>query len=219
MSDHDQPDDPADPADAAVGALLAVPPLDDVTRRRLVRTALDAADDPPVSPAAPRRRSRLAVALPVAAAIAIGVVVGAVVVTRPEESTPTAARPGPSTEVQAPAPRQASASSDGDAAGAPSVVPVVRDLGDLGDVTTTEQLRIAVGAARPGSAAKTGAVPAVPCAETPATSLGLLAIDAVGQGVDGTTTVTVFVGPDTRGVETAVVVTAPRCEAVARAEV
>jgi hypothetical protein len=77
------PDD--GPRDEQVAALLAVEPLDEMTRRRLVNTAMAATavpDDQEGDELGRPGRSRLAVLLPVAAAIAIGVVVGALVVSQ-----------------------------------------------------------------------------------------------------------------------------------------
>jgi hypothetical protein len=71
--DADRP--PNDGRDERLAKLLEVPPLDDVTRRRLVRRALD---DPGSAPA---RRRRLARPVAVAAATLV-VVVGAAIVLR-----------------------------------------------------------------------------------------------------------------------------------------
>jgi hypothetical protein len=67
MSDDDRRHDEPDARDERIAAMLEVPPLDDLTRRRLVRRALGDA-----APAAPGRRARL---LRVAAAAVVGVAV------------------------------------------------------------------------------------------------------------------------------------------------
>src|SRR5438093_7984840 len=91
---------PDEPRDERVAELLAVEPLDPVTRRRLVKTAVASA---------PWRRPRLAVLVPVAAALMVGAVVGLVVVTHPDDSTPTAAPASSTSVAAAPAPRAPSA--------------------------------------------------------------------------------------------------------------
>jgi len=152
MSDEIHP--PTDERDDELTAMLAVPALDETTRQRLVRTALDEADASTEGAAdaddelAGRRVGRISAALGVAAALVIGTVVGTVIVTRPDDpTTPTAARaPETSTDAgeKAVAPDPAGA-TDSDPAEAPAAAaaPAV-DLGDLGAVDGANGVRSAV---------------------------------------------------------------------------
>jgi hypothetical protein len=221
MTDHDlPPQDPADARDEEAAALLAVPPLDEVTRRRLVGTALAAADTPAATPVT-RRRSRMVVAIPVAAAIVLGIAIGSIVVTRPEDPTTTAASPAPSTALEAPAPQQASGSPDGGAAAdTPALSGSVRALGDVGDVPDAASLRSAVTGALAENAAERKSVEqgAVACDTVTPEVLALESITAIGTGTGpGPGPVTVFVGTDATGANIAVEVLAASCEQVVRA--
>jgi hypothetical protein len=196
--------------DEQIHDLLEVPPLDDVTRRRLVRRAVEAAPGNPT--AAPR--SRFAFAVPVAAAIAVGLVIGAVVVTRPDDPTPTAAPAASST----PAPQ-----GDGEQAGAtderalaPTESVAIADLGDLGTVESPDDLRTTAIVAQERVTAE-DAVPGrvLPCTEAPA-DVGLTAIDAAGSATSDAAPVTVLLGRDSDGRTVAVAVTVGTCATVLR---
>jgi hypothetical protein len=223
--DTPPPGPPDDARDPELAALLAVPPLDDVTRRRLVRTAVDATSAPPVV-ASTRSKSRLGAAMGVAAALAVGAIVGAVVVTRPSEpDTPSAARASstvPSTapaaaeaEAGAPAPQSADDQVSGeDPAGAPP-----QELGDLGVVRGAAALRQAIeDSFEQGGASEPRAVtPAPPCRNTPVGTLGLVAITAAGEAQLDGLPVVVLVGPTPQGEDQALALDPARgCTTVAR---
>jgi hypothetical protein len=139
MTDDLPPDERDDERDEQLASLLEVPPLDDVTRRRLVTRAVDEAG----APRAPSRQlARLLV--PAAAALVALLLAGAGVfalVNRDEGDTTTAARSRPPDTLTPgrgePAPEDSSSAES--AAG-------VRDLGDVGDVTDPGDLRRVVGA-------------------------------------------------------------------------
>jgi hypothetical protein len=132
-----------DDRDPRLRELLDVEPLDDVTRRRLVRTALDATQAPP----APRRT----VArhwLPVAAAAALVLVVGGVVtayVRSGDETDVDASKSSEPTAMEAPA---AGGDSDvlereeefADAGAEDSARQATVQLADLGEASTAEKL-------------------------------------------------------------------------------
>lgn len=218
MSDDTTPQDPPEPdgRDERVAALLEVPPLDEVTRRRLVRTAVAAASGP---------RSRLGLAIPVAAALVIGAVVGTVVVTRPDDSTTTAAGPKVSTSLEAPAQRAGEPEtndSGGDPAIAPGAAAPFVLLGDLGDVGTEKRLRAAVRSAPDrafeGSASSTPSAAPPACTATAADQLGLVVVASAGTGTVGGAPVTVIVGTDPAGTEVAVALRAADCVELLRTD-
>lgn len=140
MTDDLPPDQrPPDERDEQLASLLEVPPLDDVTRRRLVTRALDDAGAG-ARPAPVRRLERLLV--PAAAALVALLLAGAGVfalVNRDGGDTTTAARSSaPDTLIPGrgePAPEDSSSAESAAA---------VRDLGDLGDVSEAGDLRRAV---------------------------------------------------------------------------
>jgi hypothetical protein len=113
---HD--DDAPDARDERVAALLAVPPLDDVTRRRLVTGALRARG--------PRRRGRTVVAAVLAAAAAVAVVV--LLAPHGDDRSPQATR----------APKGATASS---------TLRGLPDFGDLRDPAAQARVRASRSAA------------------------------------------------------------------------
>jgi hypothetical protein len=124
---------PPDERDEELGSLLEVPPLDDVTRQRLVTHALD--------DAAPRRgAARLSrVLVPVAAALVALVLVGVgvfAVVNRDGNDAGTAAR----SRAPDAAPPGGRAPTP-DASSSAEAVTGVRDLGEIGDVTDPGELR------------------------------------------------------------------------------
>jgi hypothetical protein len=139
MTDDLPPDerDQSDERDEQVAALLEVPPLDDVTRRRLVTRALDDAD---ARRAPSRRLARLLV--PAAAALVALVLAGVGVfalVNRDGGDTTDAAR---SRTPDATSPSGGERTPDeSDTA---ETAAGVRDLGDVGDVSDPGDLRRAV---------------------------------------------------------------------------
>jgi hypothetical protein len=210
------PDDPTPPEitpdvrDERMAELLAVEPLDEVTRRRLVQGALLESA---------RRPSRFANVAAVAAAILIGAGVGAVLVNQPDE-------PPASTQAQAVAPTEAAAPAGGASstaageqfnANAPAVP--VEPLGDLGDVSTRSKLRDAVtSATKRGAAADSTATVSYPCLNTPPDQIGLVAISAAGVGTYQKLTTTVVVGTSPSGEALAIVLAQPPgCEVLVSA--
>jgi hypothetical protein len=144
--------DPPDRRDEHIAELLEVPPLDEVTRRRLVTKALDAAA--PVAAPLPRGRRVLAVAAAAVAVVAVGA--GVLVVATNDDggsgSSTVAGRPP--TEKGADAGEGASQEAPADTPAPETVLPaagdqsmalsVPRDLGELGDVTDLDRLRAIV---------------------------------------------------------------------------
>jgi hypothetical protein len=157
-----------DVRDENVGALLQVAPLDDVTKRRLVTTA--------VREIRPSRTGRW---LAAAAAAAVGLVLvvgGAVLLSGPGKDdqqaatpagTPAAGRPSPTSSAPAAPPDFApAAGAEGSPAGNPSAdgatssalaargrLPDAGDFGDLSDATNLARLRSALIAAAGSDAA------------------------------------------------------------------
>jgi hypothetical protein len=117
------PDDD-DRRDERLGEMLEVPPLDDVTRRRLVRRALD---EPSVSPA----RARRAWAVVAAAAVVVVGVFAAAVVLRDDGGDTTAADRDRTEKTNEPT----AGAADEEAAAAP--IP----LGNLGEISDPVVLR------------------------------------------------------------------------------
>jgi hypothetical protein len=206
---HPPPDPPdeREQRDESLAARLAVEPLDDVTRTRLVRAAMDAAvpEAPPSAGRAPRSRSRRRW-LSAAAAVVVVLAVGIAVLTRHDSgSGPTAARVTPGSAVP----------NDGVETQQLSVLGGVRALGDLGDVGRATTLRRAVAAAAtaaPSSAAKgadeaAGATTALPRAAIPTCTPSLPGdVVAVGTGTAHGKPVTVYVVEHKDGSRAAVVV-------------
>lgn len=195
-----EPHDP-DVRDEALGALLAVPPLDDVTRRRLVRTALDQP--------APRSNRWMSVAS-VAAALAIGTFVGTVLVRDSEPSETTTAQ-------RAPTPSDVERLKSVPAAGADASEAPITVLGDLGDVTRPADLRDAIdlGFERAVGPTENQAVMGYPCVGSPPANFGLVAASAVGIGTYEGAAVTVFIGTSPDGQAIAVVARASDCAVAA----
>lgn len=195
-----------DDRDERIAALLEVPPLDEVTRRRLVRTAVAATSGP---------RSRAALIVSAAAALVVGVVVGTAVVTRPDDVTETAVRPKADASTSLEAPPQRAGSPGEDEAGSPAMAPApATDLGDLGSVSSIEELRDKVAQARERSPVLESS--ATPCAAQPPDAFGLVVVAGVGFGVVGAEPATVLVGTDPAGNEVAVVLRAADCVEVLR---
>jgi hypothetical protein len=129
-----------DPRDEQLGDALAVPALDDVTRRRLVHNALAALDQEDETAEVDQPRgSRSWAPLVAAAVVILLVVVGFVALGRggDDSSSDTAARKTdrvPTAETPTgQAPTAAAESSNGAAA---SLVPRILDLGDLGNLSS-----------------------------------------------------------------------------------
>ncbi len=209
MSD-DPIDDPArgDPGpdagrDADLGRALAVEPLDDLTRRRLVRGALDDGNSSPV------RRARGLAAIGVAASLLVGVVVGAVVVTRPETpATPAAEGSEP----------KAAADEAVDTAPEAAALAPAQVLGDLGATADVEALARAVDvrlqAGRSGGSEE-AAAPLGACIHTAVG--GLVLVSATGTATLADRPVVVRVGPAPSGEILVVVLDASDCSVVASA--
>lgn len=202
MSDEPRPDQPADDVpddrrDERIAALLAVAPLDDVTRRRLVRRA--------VSTVYPASRGRFAAVASIAAAIAIGVGIGAILVHQPHIPGPTTALGNP-TVAGATAPKAAV-----DAPAAASAAAPVNALGNLGDVTSDDSLRAAVASAEERGATEREDAAQSPCASTDPRTIGVVAIVAAGVADSDRQPVAVLVGTSPAGEAVAVVVQQPDC--------
>jgi hypothetical protein len=153
----DRPDAPMNDApderDPGIAALLDVEPLDDVTRARLVRNAVAAADAQPV-PAHHRRVTRWIAAAAASVVVVVGVGV-ALTVGGPDDSQPTASRPAakaPGDELRDTAQQQLDRGATPESpAAAPSAnefgeraTDAVPALGDLGEVADPAALRRAV---------------------------------------------------------------------------
>ena len=127
-----------DARDDQLGEALAVPPLDDITRRRLVRNALDAAaDGDPADAEPPERRSWAPLAA--AAVVILLVVVGFIALGQGGDgsSSDTAARKAdrvPTAET--PTGQAPTAAADSSSGAAASLVPGILDLGDLGNLSS-----------------------------------------------------------------------------------
>jgi hypothetical protein len=129
MTDELPPDD----RDEELASLLEVPPLDDVTRERLVTRALDDAGPRRAAPRMTRLLVPAAVALVALVLVGVGVFV---LVNRDGGNAGTAARSR--------TPEAASPSGGGsvpDASSSTEAVTGARDLGELGDVTDAGELR------------------------------------------------------------------------------
>lgn len=184
-SDRSAPPPPREDArDPRTAALLAVEPLDEVTRARFVRSAL-AGSEGTVHEAeaatAPRRGARRVLA--VAAAFVVVLAVGtAVLVPRAEESTPTAAD-APAAEAAPEAGRTPASDLPG-AVASSDVAPVPLSLlGDLGDVSTSSRLRAATRSLRNPRSADLTFVPRG-CAFEAARAIGSPVAGGIGT-VDG----------------------------------
>jgi hypothetical protein len=217
MSDDDLTPDALPPEDLApdergrdpkLAALLAVPPLDDLARRRMVDVALRE------RPRAVRPVGRAAAALGVAAALLIGVVVGAVVVTRPDDpQTTTAARAPEANDA-------ATKDAAGAEAAAPELVPAsdaANPLGDLGVLDTPGALRAAITARLEAGEALAASPAASTCLALTPDRFGLVTVTAVGTAtLDARGQVVVLVGPTPEGDEAAVAVSPTECTVLER---
>jgi hypothetical protein len=205
----DTPTPESDARDERVADLLAVEPLDEVTRRRLVRTALE--ESVP-------RSSRFANVAAILVAVLIGGGVGAVLVNGPDDNPPVATEAAAPTEA---APELHSA-DQGEALKSATTFAPVEALGDLGDVSTRAALREAVTGAferAAGAAAAPGAALAYPCVTTPPDQLGLVAVVAAGLATYESLPVSVVVGTSPAGDSLALVLAAaPGCEVLTSVE-
>jgi hypothetical protein len=194
---------PPDDRDEELASLLEVPPLDEVTRERLVTRALDDAGPRRAAP----RLTRLLV--PAAAALVALVLVGVgvfVLVNRDGENAGTAARSR--------TPEAASPSERGsvpDAASSAEALTGVRDLGELGDVTEAGELRQRVRAQLDEAPAPPRAVPPL-CLERAVA--GSPAPTAYGTGTHRDRPVLVLVLPGTGDRSTLVLLDTRTCQAV-----
>jgi hypothetical protein len=194
---------PPDDRDEELAPLLEVPPLDDVTRERLVTRALD---DAGPRRAAPRLARML---VPAAAALVALVLVGLgvfVLVNRDGDNAGTAARPR--------TPEAASPSERGsapDASSSTEAVTGVRDLGELGDVTDAGELRRRVRAQLDEAPAPPRSAPPR-CLERAVA--GSPAPTAYGTGTHRDRPVLVLVLPGTGDRSTLVLLDASTCQAV-----
>jgi hypothetical protein len=199
-----EPRDPADTdqRDETLASVLAVPPLDDVTRRRLVREALDR----PVP-----RPSRFVAVAAVAAALALGAFVGTVLVTEPEQSDVTTAQRAPTVSADAESLESAPAGM------ANATASPVTPLGDLGDVSDAADLREAVdlGFERSAGPTEDSTILGYPCAANTPETFGLVAPSALGIGTYDGIAVTVVIGTSPAGQALAVVVQSDTCSVLA----
>jgi hypothetical protein len=209
----DSPRDPTDVRDERLAARLETEPLDEVTRARLVRTAM-AATAETTTTSQPSRWSARTRWLAVAAALVVVLAVGLAVVLRDNSgSEPTAAR-APKTGASESGSRSAADSPELDQNF--STDSGIRPLGDLGDVGSNPKLRRAVSAAgadapsasplseRSAQAAATSAA-AAPCVIKPRGT-----IVATGSGTAQGETVAVYVVERPNGSRVAVTV-GPNC--------
>ena len=196
------PEEGADVRDERLAALLAVAPLEDHTRARLVRRALDAA------PASSPRRRRSALLLSAAAALLVIVVTAAAIVAtsgggQTSRAARRATRPIPAAGPQAGIPAPGSAAQVGP-----------RDLGAVGDVTDAARLRRVVN----GPASPTG--PSLDVVRQACGTVGIVAgvtrVDTVGTAVDAGQAAAIVVGRDGTGRRVAVVVARHGCAALQR---
>jgi hypothetical protein len=211
MSDDTTPNpDPSEPdeRDEPVAAALAVEPLDELTRRRLVRDAIAEAGGPGYS------RSRLVAAASVAAAVLIGVIAGVLLVNRPDQPVTTAAAPakaGAGGTVGEAANPSANSAPEAQRSAGVSFTP----LGFANDVTGNDRLRARIEALllQGGESADSATPAQYVCADSQPEAFGLVAITAAATGTYRSEPVTIVVGtaaPDGRVL--AVVVRPSTCE-------
>jgi hypothetical protein len=194
---------PPDQRDEELASRLEVPPLDDVTRERLVARALEDAGRRRGAPRLTR------VLVPAAAALVALVLVGVGVfalVNRDGEDASTTARPRPPAAV---APRDGDRAPD--ASSSAEAVTGVRDLGDLGDVTDAGELRRRVRTQLDEVPAASRAAPPT-CLERAVA--GSPAPTAYGTGTHRDRSVLVLVLPATGDRSTLVLLDTRTCRAV-----
>lgn len=185
----------ADARDERLAGMLAVEPLDEVTRRRLVRGALDAAQ--------PRSsRPRLAAAVSIAAVLLAGVVAVGITLSDDGGDRPTAAST-PERE-RAPSDRVATTATPGageKTADAPAPAATSAGVPDLGDVSDPTTLRkrvqsVTEGETQSGPPETFDDDRAVPCSKTLGEGLALRGLRVVGAGTDRGRRVVVLTGTD-----------------------
>ena len=216
--DPRRPEGSADARDPQIAEWLAVEPLDEVTRARLVRDALaDAGTGDPARPdrGGTGRRARWAVAASVAAALLVVLAIGlALLVPRGRDTTPTAAdAPAQESDGRARGPAE-----DTTGLAAPDTAPspdgaatlALPSIGDLGDVSTAVLLERAV---QPRLLTPSGAaIPLTGCAVSAARALGT----PIGTGtgtIDGEPAVVIVVDQPT-GATAVLAVPGPSCDRV-----
>ncbi|MFN8027526.1 MAG: hypothetical protein U0W40_14570 [Acidimicrobiia bacterium] len=220
-------DDARDQRDPELAAALGVPPLDDVTRRRLVRNALDAAVDATSDESggaaeddeAPAPAKRSWAPLAAAAVVILLVVVGIVALGRggDDSSSDTAARKGNDDRSSAAVAPEAnsSASAAGDAGTTTSFAAGVHLYGDLGDLSipaTRNAVRAELEGAHPPTGDVAESVAAEVAAASCASSLRADGMTIVGLGtatVDGQPAAVVTTRSPDGGETTSVVVFSP----------
>jgi len=185
------PAPPDDDRDPKVAGWLAVEPLDDATRTRLVREAVDAAHPAP-------RRSVLPIVAAAAALLVAVLVAVAVLVPRSSDDTTVQATDAPATSPSPESAERESGSAAPDTAfsspGSPRDVSgdaaldvgealVLPSIGALGDVSTEARLRRAIEARLP-PAADAPPVTATGCAVAVGRTLGTPIAAGTGR-VDG----------------------------------
>ncbi|MGQ0802993.1 MAG: hypothetical protein ACT4PI_03910 [Actinomycetota bacterium] len=210
MPPNDSPPNDSDSRDERLAALLEVPPLDDVTRRRLVRRALD---EPRAVLGEDAERRRRTVRVVGAAAAALVVVAGATVVLRAGDDggDTTAARP----EGEEPTEDVGKGGTD-EAAAPPSAF---TDLGEVSDPSVLRE-RLGVLAAAPEPSAEsegddteeraTGGAAVPPACLTPLEQAGAGSPTLAAGGTYQGTPALVLVAPKA-GVATAFVLDAATC--------
>ena len=204
MTDHDA-------RDPNLASRLRVEPLDEVTRARLIRTAVQAAADDTLQDQRARRTFAARV-LAVAAAVAAVVVVSVVLLTRgSDEPRPAALAPSNSASEKATAesasPTSAlrdSALASGTAGDAFANQPLTA-LGPLGEIAKPSVLRDAI-----AHAERAGTTTPPTCATTAATSAGTPV--AAGTGTVDGEPATVIIVKRTDGGRRAVTVIDATCE-------
>lgn len=205
MTDDDSRDATRDDAtpdtrDERVGSLLEVPPLDDVTRRRLVTRALAGGDERP----RPGSRRLLVPAAAVLVVLVLVIVGALVLVTRANHDGGTAAGPTPAAPESSQNRRPAGEAAEPPPAG-------VSDLGDLGDLGERADLRRRVGDALRDPAPVARAI-APACLDRALT--GSPAPSAYGTGTHGGRPVLVLVLPGRGGSTTVILFDQETCRAV-----
>jgi hypothetical protein len=192
----------ADVRDEELAALLAVAPLEDHTRARLVRRALDEA------PVVSSRRRGPTRRLSAAAALLVVVVTGAAILAtsgggQTSRAARRTARPAPAAGPQVGTPGPGSAAQ---------VAP--RDLGAVGDVTDAARLRHVVAGPASGTGRSLDAIRAA-CG-TAVDIAGVTRVDTVGTAVDAGQPAAIVVGRDGTGHRVAVIVARRGCATLQR---
>ncbi|TMK62578.1 MAG: hypothetical protein E6G60_09250 [Actinobacteria bacterium] len=166
--DISPPNADADDGDERLRALLAVAPLDEVTRRRLVTTAIAAARPEDEAARGPRSHRRVAwLSAAVAATVAALAVITIALAGGGNDSVPRAARTSPESRARATNPSPATGSTDQtsplagatSAAGKTLLEGGVRNLGNLGQFASASALRTTVEHTLRSSTEESGAAP------------------------------------------------------------